>query len=226
MAPGRRAELDAAVAARLGDLVEVETAEEFQYLQARVCDGGNLLLADWGATWCAPCRKMAPQLSALAKAHAKEGLVVVKLDLDKLQAFSGACGISAVPTFVAYGKGEGGAKELLRVVGANPGELEQKMAALVSTVSAASVAKTEAERGGGDGESLVKCELDDEYRPAVLSAVRAFRTREGGEWAVSACRSLGKSGNGNFSLGLVVCSGDMCRMVNAVVTKDGQVLSV
>ena len=211
--------------------MEVDTAEEFQYLRDAVCGAGNMLLADWGAVWCAPCRKMAPRVRALAEAHARDGLVVVKLDLDKLQAFSGACRVSAVPTFVAYGKGKGkGAEELLRVVGANPGELEQKIAVLVA---AAGLQKKEEEgetetasEGRGGDLSLVKCEVNGEYLDAVVAAVRAYRAREGGEWAVSACRSLGRSGNGNFSLGLVVCSGDMCKMISAVVSKGGKVLSV
>ena len=193
-----------------------------------------MLLADWGATWCAPCREMEPLVSTIAKKHAA-CVVVAKLDLDKLQAFSSECRVSAVPTFVVYGaesKGEGGgAGERMRVVGANASELERKVGALAASAKKAieaggSEISSSADGSVGLSSALIKCDVDAEYAEAVMAAIREYRAREGGNWSVSACRSLGRSGDGNFSLGLVVCSGDMCKMVSAVVSKDLKVLSM
>lgn len=230
----RQSALDPAARGASGQIFEVQTPEEFEYLRGKVCGAGRLLLADWGATWCDPCREMEPMVSTIAKKHA-ECVVVAKLDLDKLQAFSSECRVSAVPTFVVYGaesNGEGGsAGERMRMVGASASELEQKVGALAAS------AKKAIEKDGSENDSasaadsslssaLIKCDVDAEYADAVMAAIREYRARESGNWSVSACRSVGRSGDGNFSLGLVVCSGDMCKMVSAVVSKDLRVLSM
>lgn len=43
---------------------------------------GKVVLVDYWATWCAPCRKKFPHTVALAKDHADEGLVVIGVSLD------------------------------------------------------------------------------------------------------------------------------------------------
>ena len=242
--PAERQALLDAVAKGVAEagIFEVETPAEFRYLQRKVCGGdagglgGKMLLADWGASWCGPCRNMEPRVARLATENSG-ALCVVKLDLDKLQEFSAECNVSAVPTFIVFGgSGDDGAEELLRVVGANPGELEDKLTALLASVARGSKGSNltggasdvnGAPNGtGSDMSALVKCFVDEEYIESVVTAIRAYRTREGGEWAVSGCRSLGRSDSGDFNLGLVVCSGDMCKMVSAVVSKDGKVLSM
>lgn len=45
---------------------------------------GKVVLLDFWATWCAPCRQDIPDLIALQKRHADEGLVVIGMSLDTL----------------------------------------------------------------------------------------------------------------------------------------------
>lgn len=43
---------------------------------------GQIVLVDYWATWCAPCRKKFPHTVALAKEHKADGLVVIGVSLD------------------------------------------------------------------------------------------------------------------------------------------------
>ena len=52
---------------------------------------GKVVILDFWATWCPPCRAEIPSFVDLAKEHAKDGLVVIGISLDqdpeKLKAF-------------------------------------------------------------------------------------------------------------------------------------------
>ncbi len=47
---------------------------------------GKLVLVDFWASWCEPCRRELPVLEALYREHAAAGLVVVGVSLDEQQA--------------------------------------------------------------------------------------------------------------------------------------------
>ncbi len=46
---------------------------------------GHLLVVDFWATWCPPCRKEVPELNAIYKKYRARGLVVVGVSVDKVQ---------------------------------------------------------------------------------------------------------------------------------------------
>lgn len=50
---------------------------------------GELLVVNFWATWCAPCRKEMPQLDALAARYGGRGVTVVALSLDRSGAAKG-----------------------------------------------------------------------------------------------------------------------------------------
>jgi thioredoxin len=72
------------------------------------------LLLDIYATWCGPCKLMAPQLDEAAK-ELGSGVRVAKIDSDKFPQWSSKLKVGAFPTVIVF---DGTGKELQRVEGA------------------------------------------------------------------------------------------------------------
>ena len=64
-----------------------------------VYEGDKPAIVDFYATWCGPCKAIAPILEDLAKEY--EGKIVIyKIDTDKERELSAAFGISSIPTLL------------------------------------------------------------------------------------------------------------------------------
>ncbi|MBR4472274.1 MAG: thioredoxin [Oscillospiraceae bacterium] len=62
------------------------------------------VLVDFWATWCGPCRMLAPTISKIAEEY--EGRVkVCKLDVDEEPAIAQKYGISSIPTLMVFKNG-------------------------------------------------------------------------------------------------------------------------
>jgi thioredoxin len=68
-------------------------ATEWKYL------GNKPAVIDFYATWCGPCRMVAPILKDLAKEYGDK-IVIYKVDTDKEKELSMAMGIQSLPTIV------------------------------------------------------------------------------------------------------------------------------
>ena len=68
-------------------------ATEWKYLGNKPC------VIDFYATWCGPCRMVAPILKDLAKEYGDQ-IVIYKVDTDKEKELSMAMGIQSLPTIV------------------------------------------------------------------------------------------------------------------------------
>jgi thioredoxin 1 len=62
------------------------------------------VLVDFTASWCGPCRMLAPILEMLAQ-EMKEKVSIVKVDVDESQSLAAQYDISSVPTLILFQDG-------------------------------------------------------------------------------------------------------------------------
>jgi thioredoxin 1 len=75
----------------------------------------ELVLVDFGASWCGPCRMMEPTIHALASEYAGR-VKVVTVDADANQQTVTRFGVRSLPTFLLFKDG----KPVDAVIGAVP----------------------------------------------------------------------------------------------------------
>ena len=81
----------------------------------KAVSSGNLVMADFWASWCGPCRMLAPVVEQLAQTY--EGRAVVgKVNTDDQQELAIRYGIMNIPTVIFFKDG----KEIDRNVGVMP----------------------------------------------------------------------------------------------------------
>ena len=64
-----------------------------------------LLLVDFWAPWCGPCRMMSPLIDQIGKEY-MGNLVVGKVNVDENPTISRQFGISSIPTLILFKKGQ------------------------------------------------------------------------------------------------------------------------
>lgn len=65
--------------------------------------GSPIVLVDFWAAWCGPCRSFAPTFEAASSKH--EGVVFGKVDTEEERALAQAAHISSIPTLMAFRDG-------------------------------------------------------------------------------------------------------------------------
>ncbi|MGH3554511.1 MAG: thioredoxin [Mycobacterium sp.] len=76
------------------------TAEQFN----ETINGNDIVLVDFWASWCGPCRAFAPTFQDSAEKH--PDIVHAKVDTEAEQQLAAAADIRSIPTLMAFKKGK------------------------------------------------------------------------------------------------------------------------
>ena len=99
-------------------VIVVPSAEDMKTLID--CEG--LVVVDFFATWCGPCKAIAPNIEQMANEEFSD-VKFLKVDIDQLEELAVEYNITAMPTF-KFIKGQ---KEVDELVGANVEKLKEKI---------------------------------------------------------------------------------------------------
>ncbi len=79
---------------------KITTAE----FENEVLKAEGKVIVDFFATWCGPCKMIAPVLDEFSKAH--EDRKIVKIDVDEETPLAIKYGVASIPTLLLFENGE------------------------------------------------------------------------------------------------------------------------
>src|SRR2546425_10418616 len=98
-----------------GDMADNAVAVTDSTFQSEVLSASEPVLVDFWATWCGPCRMVAPVVEEIA-VEQRGKLTVAKLDVDQNPEVAQRYGVMSIPTLILF---KGGV-EVARQVGFVP----------------------------------------------------------------------------------------------------------
>ena len=113
------------------------TAEQFN----EAIEGNEIVLVDFWASWCGPCRQFAPTFQASADKH--PDIVHAKVDTEAEQQLAAAAQIRSIPTLMAFKKG----KLLFNQAGALPPAALEDLVQQVKAFDVSDDGAVQAEQG-------------------------------------------------------------------------------
>jgi len=88
----------------------------------------QVVVVDFWAPWCGPCRMIAPIIEELSEEYKDKGVIVGKVNTDETPEIAGEFGIRSIPTVIFFKDG----KPVDAMIGAAPKKMyEDKINALL-----------------------------------------------------------------------------------------------
>uniref|UniRef100_A0A0C9RY05 TSA: Wollemia nobilis Ref_Wollemi_Transcript_4590_993 transcribed RNA sequence n=1 Tax=Wollemia nobilis TaxID=56998 RepID=A0A0C9RY05_9CONI len=109
------------MAASHGNVLVITSKQEWEAKIFETTSNGKIVVVDFTAQWCGPCKMIAPFYSELSVKYPQ--LVFLKVDVDEMNDLTSTWDIRAMPTFLFIKDG----KQIDKLVGANKRELEKKV---------------------------------------------------------------------------------------------------
>ncbi|WP_200856492.1 thioredoxin family protein, partial [Klebsiella pneumoniae] len=81
-----------------GQVIGIHTLQQWTDIFEKYKDCNKLVVVDFTASWCGPCRFMAPILADYAKKMPH--VIFIKVDVDELPDVTQVYEVKAMPTFV------------------------------------------------------------------------------------------------------------------------------
>lgn len=75
----------------------------------------KLVLVDFWATWCGPCKQLGPVLDQLAE-EMKDTAAIAKVDVDSNQGLAQQFGITSIPALILFKNGQ----QVDKIIGLRP----------------------------------------------------------------------------------------------------------
>ncbi|XP_058785395.1 thioredoxin H-type-like [Vicia villosa] len=113
-----------------GQVIGVHSVDAWKEQLEKGNASKKLIVVDFTASWCGPCRFIAPILAEIAKKLPE--VIFLKVDVDELKTVSEEWGIEAMPTFLFLKEG----KLVDKVVGAKKEELQLTISKHATAASA------------------------------------------------------------------------------------------
>ena len=88
-------------------IIHIENQQQFQQ---EVLESKEPVLVDFFATWCGPCKMIAPILEEIAEE--REDFKIAKIDVDQVQALAIEYQVMSIPTLMVFRDGKPGAPAL------------------------------------------------------------------------------------------------------------------
>ncbi len=112
-----------------GQVIGCHTVEAWNEHILKGNESKKLIVVDFTASWCGPCRFIAPILAEIAKKL--PNVTFLKVDVDELKTVAEEWGVEAMPTFLFLKEG----KLVDKVVGAKKEELQLTIAKHATSAS-------------------------------------------------------------------------------------------
>ncbi|TRY67075.1 hypothetical protein TCAL_03457 [Tigriopus californicus] len=98
----------------------VQQIADMDELRTQLTNAGDkLVVIDFYATWCGPCKMIAPQIEEMASTM--DDVVFLKVDVDEAEEVAAEYNVTAMPTFILIKN----SKQIEDLMGANSDKLKE-----------------------------------------------------------------------------------------------------